>query len=128
MQNGYGYNPWQMGYMGGGMPQRMQQQMQQPSATMPQAQASNPWAIVQTVAQVEQVAVQPGGEAWIMVQNEPVFAHRTADRMGLISTEYCRFERYDPHAAAVNQKEVEYITRDELRQELDALKKELGKE
>ena len=53
----------------------------QPTPKMPaQAAQSGPeWIMAPSVKQVEQVSVQPGQKAWIMVQNAPVFALRTAD-------------------------------------------------
>ena len=74
------------------------------------------WIFAPTVRQVEQVAVQPNQKAWVMVQNEPVFALRMADQMGLITTNYYRFERYDPEEKTVENR---YITREELDRRLD---------
>ena len=85
-------------------------------------QQRDPWTVVQTIAQIEQVAVQPGQVAWIMCQNEPVFARRAADSMGLISTEYCRFERFDPKAAQAAPP-VEYVTREEFQRFVAEMKK-----
>lgn len=76
------------------------------------------WIMAGSIKQVEQVSVQPGQKAWVMVQNEPVFALRTADQMGLVTTDYYRFERIDPAAA---EPEKNYITREELEQRLTAL-------
>ena len=76
------------------------------------------WIFAATVKQVEQINVQPGQKAWVMVQNEPVFALRVADQMGLISTTYYRFERYDPEEKTADSR---YITRDELDKRLAEL-------
>ena len=46
-----------------------------------------------------------------MVQNEPIFALRTADNMGLVTTDYYRFEKVDPGAAAPA---ADYVTRAEF--------------
>lgn len=84
--------------MGGMMGQPMQRQqpmqmMQQPQ----QMQQTGPdWIRVANIQQVEQVSVQPGQTAWIMVQSAPVFAVREADKVGLTSTEFYRFEKFDP--------------------------------
>ena len=60
-----------------------------------QATQSGPeWIMAPSVKQVEQVSVQPGQKAWIMVQNAPVFALRTADNMGLVTTDYYKFEKF----------------------------------
>lgn len=85
----------------------------------------DPWTIVQTIGQVEQVAVQPGQVAWIMVQNEPVFARREADRMGVVNTEYCRFERFDPREHSA-QAQAEYVTRAEFERFVEEMKKNGG--
>lgn len=77
------------------------------------------WIMVQTIDQVESVAVQPNTKAWIMVQNEPIFALRTADAMGLTITEYYRFEKYEPNPAP------EYVTKAELMAMIEELR---GKE
>lgn len=82
-------------------------QQQQPA---PQAAQSGPdWIPVPNVKQVEQISVTPGGKAWIMVQNEPVFALRTADQMGLVSTTYYKFQKYEP-----GEQSDDYITRNEF--------------
>lgn len=85
--------------MGGMMAQQMQrqppmmQQMQQPQ------QMNGPdWIRVATMAQVEQVSVEPGQTRWILVQSHPVFATRAADNIGLIQTKYYKFEEIDPAA------------------------------
>lgn len=75
--------------------------------------------MAQTIKQVEQVSVQPGQKAWIMVQNEPVFALRTADSMGLITTDYYRFEKFDPSAAPAEPASA-YVTVDQLEERLAA--------
>lgn len=121
MYQSYGFNPYQQQPFA----QPIQQRPVMPQPAMPQASAS-PWIVVQTVEQVEQVAVQPGQEAWIMVQNEPVFARREANRMGLISTEYCRFEKWDPHATAEKEQAAEYVTRAEFEAFVADMKKEWG--
>ncbi|MBQ8616254.1 MAG: hypothetical protein IJ418_02195 [Clostridia bacterium] len=113
----YGYQPFP--YQQQPMLQRpnMQPQMMQPN--------QSPWITVPTVEQVEQVSVQPGQEVWIMVQNEPVFARREANRMGLTTTDYCRFEHYDPKAVAA-QPAPEYVTREEFDRFVADMKKEWG--
>lgn len=89
----------------------------QPSQTQQPQQAGPDWIRVATVQQIEQVSVQPGGKAWVMVENMPVFALRVADNMGLVTTDVYRFEKIDPSAATAPQQEAfpagDYITRDE---------------
>lgn len=87
----------------------------------PQGPQNGPgWIMAQSVKQVEQVSVQPGQKAWIMVQNEPVFALRTADNMGLITTDYYKFEKYDPSAATPAEPASAYVTEDQLEKRLAA--------
>lgn len=77
---------------------------------------------VQTIQQVEQVGVQPGQRKLVLVQNEPVIAARSADNMGLTTTEFYRLEKYDPHAAQAPAQEVEYVTRQEFEDFVASLK------
>jgi hypothetical protein len=74
---------------------------------------------VQTIQQVEQVGVQPGQRKLVLVQNEPVIAARSADNMGLTTTEFYRLEKYDPHTV---QTPVEYVTRQEFEAFIESLK------
>lgn len=76
---------------------------------------------VQTVGQVEQVGLQPGQRKIVMVQNEPVIAARSADNMGLVSTEYYHLEKFDPTVSA-SAPAAEYITRKEFNEFVESLK------
>ena len=117
-QQPYGFNPYPQ------YPQQRPMMGQQPMQQMQQSR--DPWTIVQTVEQAEQVAVQPGQVAWIMCQNAPVFARREANRMGLVTTEYFRFEQFDPKAQAAAQAQTDYVTRAEFEQFVADMKKEWG--
>lgn len=64
-----------------------------------QTQGSSPWVYVPDVKDIFRVFVQPGQTVWVMSQNEPVFAVRTADRIGLVETALYRFAHYDPETA-----------------------------
>ena len=112
----YGYQPYgQPPYMQPQPPPQQQQQPQQPQQRGPD------WLSVQTINQVEQISVPAGTKAWVMVQNEPVFALRVADQMGLVQTSYYRFEQFDPAAQAAPPPQMppaDYITRDELEARL----------
>ena len=79
------------------------------------------WIMAPTIQQVEQVMVQPGQKAWIMVQNEPIFALRTADNMGLIQTDYYKFEKFTPNASSNS-----FNALDELEKRICALEKMMG--
>ena len=112
--NPYGFpypNPMQqMGQQSPFMPS-----MQSPAPTPPQPPQGGPdWIQAPTIKHVEQIQVQPGSKAWVMVQNEPVFALRVADQMGLVTTDYYRFEKIDP--ASMQPAAPEYVTRAEFEQ------------
>lgn len=96
--------------------------MIQPS-TAPSPQQTGPdWIPVTDIKQVEQVQVAPGGKAWVMLQNEPVFALRVADQMGLVTTSYYRFEKIDPAAVSAPVASPDYITRAEFNQFVASLR------
>lgn len=98
---------------------RYQQGTQMP----PQAKQNGPeWIMAPSIKQVEQVSVQPGQKAWIMVQNAPVFALRTADNMGLVTTDYYRFEKFNPGDSV--EPANDYVTRKEFEDFVASLKKE----
>lgn len=131
-------NPWGMygigsnyGAMGGfnSQPMNLSQNMQnapQQAQSVPQStQHSNmDWIRVNTMEDVERVTVQPNGKAWIMLANEPVFVLKTADGMGLTTTDAYRFEKVS------GDKKPEYVTREEFDNFVNSLKKEtiVGKE
>lgn len=105
--NPYGYlfpqNGQQQPFMPGmqqGMQPSMQQPMQSPIQAQQQANSSPVVMQVPSIKQVEQAPVQPGGKALVLVANEPVIAMRTADNMGLTTTDYYHIEKFDPDAAA----------------------------
>lgn len=119
----FGVNPYSpYGYPmpgpGGSQSPFMGQGMSQP------AQSGPDWIMAPTIKDVDHVNVSPGGKAWVMVQNEPIFALRSADQMGLVTTSYYRFEKYDP-AAQPTEAAPNYITREELEQRLSAFEESL---
>lgn len=120
---GYPYSPYFNPQTGqimapGVMQNSMGMQVPGMQQNAPQVAQNGPgWIMAQTVKQVEQVSVQPGQKAWIMVQNEPVFALRTADNMGLITTDYYRFEKFDPSATPA-EPEPAYVTAAQLEERL----------
>lgn len=75
---------------------------------------------VQTIQQVEQVQVQPGQRKMVLVQNEPVIANRTADSMGLVTTDYFRLERFDPNAIPAQSPAANYVTVEQLEERLSS--------
>lgn len=94
-------------------------QPQQQAATQ---QAGPDWIPVTDIKQVEQVQVAPGGKAWVMLQNEPVFALRVADQMGLVTTSYYRFEKIDPAAVSAPASSQDFVTRAEFQQFVASLR------
>ena len=82
---------------------------------------------VQTVQQVEQVQINTGQRRLVMVHNEPVVAMRTADNMGLASTEYYQLVKFDP-TARTNVQPVDnnkYVTEEQLESRLKEFMKNL---
>lgn len=121
------FNPYGMGNFGQNN-NNYGQQFQQPQ------QAQQPGVgleivTVQSVHQVEQVQINPGQRRLVMVQNEPVVAMRTADNMGLASTEYYQLVKFDP-TARTNVQAVDgnkYITEEQLEARLKELMKTIKK-
>lgn len=103
------------------MPMQGMQQPMQPRPVAPQPSGDPGWVMVQTVDQVEHVSIQPGQKAWIMVQNDQVFALRVADQMGLTTTDYYRFEKFDPKIVSAAPVP-EYVTRQEFQQFVESLR------
>ena len=96
-------------------------QQYQPYQPYQVRQQAPDWVYVPTVADVQNVGVQPGNRAWIMVQNECVFAIRSADGMGIMTTDFYRFEKYDPH---VKVQAEQYVTYADLERLMAQFKKE----
>ena len=120
----FGFNPYSpYGMLPETMPQQgvlgqYPQNMRQPA----QGQQAGPgWVTVTTVKDIANVSVQPGVKAWIMAQNDAVFAVRSADQMGVTTTEYYRFERYDPDVEARVNRTEEFVTRKEFDKLVDSL-------
>lgn len=116
--------------MNGGMmqpPMQRQQPMMQPA--QPMQQNGPDWIRVSNLQQVEQVNVQPGQTAWIMVQSAPVFAVREADKVGLTTTDYYRFEKFDPTGAQPAQQQANIVSPSEIEQlmaRVQALEEEIS--
>jgi hypothetical protein len=107
----YGFNPY------GGYPQMGAQMGQtgflQPGMNQYPSGANAPQSGMEVVP-------VPTIQQVVMVQNEPVIAARYADNMGLVTTEFYRLEKYDPHA--VQGEPVEYVTRKEFEEFVAGLK------
>lgn len=124
------FNPYTQQFVGNQW--GYQQVAQQPQYTQQaQSQQSNmDWIMVSDVKNVESVSVQPGQKAWVMAQNEPVFALRTANQLGLVTTEYYKFERYDPNTqpTVAAMQPGDYVTRKEFEEYAQRIKMLLLKE
>lgn len=111
------YNPY--GYL---FPNQQQsyQPYQQQNTSIPQQQQTTqngmPTVLqVPNIKQVEQAPVQAGGKTLVLVANEPVIAMRTADNMGITSTDYYHIEKFDPESTSTPSN-TEYVTREEFNQ------------
>ena len=82
---------------------------------------NSPWLYVPTAKDVQSVQVQPGQKTWVMVQNDCVFALRSADNMGIVTTDFYRFEKIDAETANPQN---EYVTRKEWTEFLNSIKGE----
>lgn len=98
------------------------QPMPQPTPAPAVQQTGPDWVPVTDIKQVEQVQVAPGGKAWVMLQNEPIFALRVADQMGLVTTSYYRFEKIDPAAMSAPATSQEFVTRAEFQRFVESLR------
>lgn len=85
-----------------------QQQINPQNRANIQPQTNMDWIRVNSMEDVERVTVQPNSKAWIMLANEPIFVLKTADGMGLTTTDAYRFEK------VTGEKKVEYVTREEF--------------
>ena len=112
----YNYNPY--------YPQFGQQNSIYPQNQFIQSQQNPGMEVVPvpTIQQVEQVQVQPGQRKMVLVQNEPVIASRSADNMGLVTTDYYRLEKFVP-GASVSTQTGDYITRQEFNAFVESLNK-----
>lgn len=120
------FNPYQIGDFGNNANSYNQQFQQQPHQS--QAPGGLDIVTVQTIQQVEQIQINPGQRRLVMVQNEPVVAMRTADNMGLASTEYYQLVKFDPNTRATAQAaDNKYITEEQLESRLRELMNTINK-
>ena len=80
------------------------------------------WIRVNTMDDVANITVQPGKQAWIMLQNEPIFVVKSADAMGLATTDAFRFEKI------TGEKKPEYVTREEFEAFVKQFEPEKGED
>lgn len=110
MFNGYPYMPYQM-------PQNtpfMQSGIPTPTAPVTPPSASPAFLQVGTAKEFDNVTIQPGRQALIMAQNDPYIAFKSADAMGMVTTNLYRLEPVT--AEQINGPAVEYATKTELAQ------------
>lgn len=100
--------PYQNGYNVGSTNYTTQMQN-----TQQQAQTNIDWIRVNSMEDVGNITVQPNTKAWIMLSSEPIFVLKSADGMGLTTTDAYRFEKI------TGEQKPEYVT----RQEFDEFKK-----
>lgn len=73
-----------------------------------------------TVTDVEKFQPQTGMTMVVMAQDKPVFALKAADRMGVVTTNWYKYEPYNPE-----QDKPKYITMDELEKVLSNFAKNM---
>lgn len=126
--NGFeNFNPYTMSNFGqnaNGYGQQFQQAQGQQQTQMQQS-AGLDIVTVQTIQQVEQIQINPCQRRLVMVQNEPVVAMRTADNMGIATTEYYRLEKFNPMDTVQRTYENDYITKEQLEARLSEMFKQL---
>lgn len=95
--NPYAYQyPPPGNYWQNGPAQPQRQPAQQTQQEQPAQQQNGPdWLRVPSAEHVEKISVPPGGKAWVMVQNAPIFALLEADKIGLVTVDFYRFEKID---------------------------------
>ena len=126
----YGAFPGGMGMMRPPFNPYAQPHGPQPSVQPPDeppVQEAVPWIYVPNAKDIYQVTVQPGHTVWVMSQNEPVFAVRTADSKGKAETEMFRFEAFDPDAVQLTNQPpqvdvTQFVTRAEFNELVRRLK------
>lgn len=101
-RNQYGNPMYDQRYQGNNQYQGYNYQQNQPMSQIPpqqnqQVQSCPDWILVPTVADIDHVNVPANSKAWIMAQNEKVFAYKEANKLGLVSTDYYKFEKFTPN-------------------------------
>lgn len=99
-----------------------------------QAPAFN-WIRVNNVEEVKSYYVKPEEQVWFMFQEEPIFAVRTCDNVGLANTQYFKFEQFDienKNAEKENDMSIKMFdginaTILEMQNKIDSLTKEVNK-
>ena len=96
----------------------------QGNMSIPQTQVTLPTSApaflqVGTAKEFDNVTIQPGRQALIMAQNDPYIAFKSADNMGMVTTNLYRLEPVT--AEQINGPATEYVTRQEFQQTIQQL-------
>ena len=89
----------------------------QPSLAPPAA--SPAFLQVGTAKEFDNVTIQPGRQALIMAQNDPYIAFKSADNMGMVTTNLYKLEPVT--SDQINSLTTEYVTRQEFQQTIQQL-------
>lgn len=76
--------------------------------TLQQNNTNLNWIKINNLQELENIKIQPNQKIWVMFTNEPIFGVKTADSMGIVTTELFRFEKIEA------PKPPEYVTKDDL--------------
>ena len=90
----------------------------------PTPSASPAFLQVGTAKEFDNVTIQPGRQALIMAQNDPYIAFKSADAMGMVTTNLYRLEPVN--ADQINGPTPEYVTRQEFQQTIQQLIDSIG--
>ena len=98
-----------------------------------QPQSNLEWIRVNGAQAVRDVNVAPGGEAWIMDTNQPVFYYKRANQMGQVETKAFRFEEIGLDGSEIAGIDMSrFATKDDLQaihqrlERLDKFANEMG--
>lgn len=110
-------NPYGYPFMSPQMAQNtsfMPTSMSTPTQPVTPPSASPAFLQVGTAKEFDNVTIQPGRQALIMAQNDPYIAFKSADAMGMVTTNLYRLEPVT--ADQINGPMPEYVTRQEFQQ------------
>lgn len=109
-------------FMGAQMGQNapfMQGAMSTPPQPVTPPSAGPAFLQVGTAKEFDSVTIQPGRQALIMAQNDPYIAFKSADAMGMVTTNLYRLEPVT--AEQINGPVPEYVTRSEFQQTIQQI-------
>lgn len=95
------------------------QPMQSVNQTIHPPQSAPAFLQVGTAKEFDSVTIQPGRQALIMAQNDPYIAFKSADQMGMVTTNLYRLEPVT--AEQINGPSPDYVTRQEFQQTIQQL-------